>query len=372
MYKLLPKITSLLCVLILFSCNSSNKVSTIDFHDGTYSGELDDKGRKHGIGTYKWLDGSFYEGDFEKDLRNGSGHFKWANGETYKGDYLLDQRTGQGIYTWPDGSVYEGYFLNGKRHGRGFFSSVSGAKYDGEWFDDRMHGTGKLTTDEGKEIHGIWTNGVLSNKPMNLPTPAAKPEITAFPKKDFNESKFEAIEVEPPHEVNSSVTSKISPTELLANEFADENTDVSSVPMEPATPYDPDPLAEKKEIEEPIIAKPLAKEKIDIPTNTINPITQITDITSENEDDVWTGTTQDVETIFETKLIEGIDTVLYRKTNRRFSGKMKIVDSTGNRKGELELVNGRMNGEELYFENEKLVEKNLWNKGKFIKSIPIN
>ena len=132
-----------------------------------------------------------------------------------------------------------------------------------------------------------------------------------------------------------------------------ENTDVSSVPMEPATPYDPDPLAEKKEIEEPIIAKPIAKEKIDIPTNTINPITQITDITSENEDDVWTGTTQDVETIFETKLIEGIDTVLYRKSNRRFSGKMKIVDSTGNRKGELELVNGRMNGEELYFENEK-------------------
>ncbi|NBU86020.1 MAG: hypothetical protein EBS13_01665 [Verrucomicrobia bacterium] len=83
-------------LLILCSCNSSKKVTTIDFHDGSYVGEVDGKGLKHGKGTYKWLDGSFYEGDFDKDLRHGTGHFKWANGETYKGDYLQDQRTGWG------------------------------------------------------------------------------------------------------------------------------------------------------------------------------------------------------------------------------------------------------------------------------------
>ena len=110
-------------LLILCSCNSSKKVTTIDFHDGSYVGEVDKKGLKHGKGTYKWLDGSFYEGDFDRDLRHGTGHFKWANGETYKGDYLQDQRTGLGIYTWPDGSFYEVSFLNGKRHGNGIFIS---------------------------------------------------------------------------------------------------------------------------------------------------------------------------------------------------------------------------------------------------------
>ena len=34
--------------------------------------------------------------------------------------------------------------------------------------------------------------------------------------------------------------------------------------------------------------------------------------------------------------------------------------------------NGKMHGEELYFENGKLVEKNLWENGKFIRHLPVN
>ena len=51
---------------------------------------------------------------------------------------------------------------------------------------------------------------------------------------------------------------------------------------------------------------------------------------------------------------------------------MEIVDSSGVKKGELELVNGRMNGEELFYENGELVEKYLWENGKFVRSIPVN
>ena len=81
----------LVLIIIFPSCKSSKKVTSIDFSDGSYVGEVDGKGLKHGKGSYKWLDGSFYEGDFEKDLRHGIGHFRWANGESYKGDYLQDQ-----------------------------------------------------------------------------------------------------------------------------------------------------------------------------------------------------------------------------------------------------------------------------------------
>ena len=80
-----------------------------------------------------------------------------------------------------------------------------------------------------------------------------------------------------------------------------------------------------------------------------NKIEEITTPGNEiSESNVWTGTVREAEIAFQTKLIEGIDTVFDRKTDRRFSGKMEIVDSSGVKKGELELVNGRMNGEELF------------------------
>ena len=111
-------------------------------------------------------------------MRHGIGHFRWANGESYKGDYLQDQRTGQGIYAWPDGSYYEGSFLNGKRHGDGIFSASNGAKYEGGWFDDKRHGQGSLTDQNGGTISGIWQNGKLLAKPIDLPQPTIKPDIS--------------------------------------------------------------------------------------------------------------------------------------------------------------------------------------------------
>ena len=163
---------------MLVSCNSSKKVTTVDFHDGSYAGEVDGKGLKHGKGSYKWLDGSYYEGDFDNDLRHGSGHFRWANGETYKGDYLQDKRTGEGTYTWPDGSSYQGSFLNGKRHGIGIFYAANGANYNGQWFDDLRHGKGALIDSDGRMVKGIWQNGKLLTKPIALPKPANKPDIS--------------------------------------------------------------------------------------------------------------------------------------------------------------------------------------------------
>ena len=75
---------------------------------------------------------------------------------------------------------------------------------------------------------------------------------------------------------------------------------------------------------------------------------------------------REAEIAFQTKLIEGFDTVFDRKPTEDFH-KMEIVDSSGIKKGELELVNGRMNGEELFYENGELVEKYLWENGKFVR-----
>ena len=144
----------LLCttIILLFffnSCKSSKKVTTIDFHDGSYVGEVDDKGLKHGKGSYKWLDGSFYEGDFENDLRHGTGHFRWANGESYKGDYLQDHALVK-VYTRSlTGHFMRDLSLTAKTWHRPF-SASNGAKYEGEWFDDQRHGQGTLTDQDNR------------------------------------------------------------------------------------------------------------------------------------------------------------------------------------------------------------------------------
>lgn len=356
-------------LLILCSCNSSKKVTTIDFHDGSYVGEVDGKGLKHGKGTYKWLDGSFYEGDFDKDLRHGAGHFKWANGETYKGDYLQDQRTGLGIYTWPDGSYYEGSFLNGKRHGNGIFISSKGAKYEGEWFDDLRHGQGTLYDPDGRIIRGIWQNGKLLTKPMELPVTTTKPDISLntsviYPLTDVSPS--------PPSGEKIAVTSNdtqesLNITAINANEpQLIENNSIEVLSSE---------LIEKEVPTKQVLQNQVTEDTLTIPSDKKASQEEISSspnkLSDTDDKEIWTGTVDEVENMFVTKLIDGIDTILIRDSNKRYSGKMRILDASGEITGELQLLDGRMEGEELYYENGKLVEKNLWENGQFIKNLSV-
>lgn len=352
-------------LLILCSCNSSKKVTTIDFHDGSYVGEVDKEGLKHGKGTYKWLDGSLYEGDFDKDLRHGTGHFKWANGETYKGDYLQDQRTGLGTYTWPDGSYYEGSFLNGKRHGNGIFISSKGAKYEGGWFDDLRHGQGTLYDPDGRIIRGIWQNGKLLTKPMELPETTTKPDISLntaviYPSTDGSPSL--------PSGENIAVSRKslnLTPSTATGSQSFESNTIKT-----PSSGF-----IEKEELTKQVPQNQVTEDTLTIPSDNKTPQEEISSspnkLSDTDEKDIWTGTVDEVENMFVTKLIDGIDTILIRDSNKRYSGKMRILDASGVITGELQLLDGRMNGEELYYESGKLVEKNLWKNGQFIKILPV-
>jgi hypothetical protein len=214
------------------SCWSSKNTS-IEFSDGTYKGEIDNKGRKHGKGIYTWHDGSTYEGDFKNDARNGNGLFHWKNGESYKGDYLEDDRTGQGLYRWPDGSYYEGSFLRGKRHGLGTFHSVDGAVYVGQWFDDLQHGKGKLTNPNKTTIQAIWKNGKLIAQPSPLPKASTKPklekiDIPAPVEEDSpTPANIKVPKLVPPSQVeiiqqNSSKDLKKEPTKLFTKSEEDQ------------------------------------------------------------------------------------------------------------------------------------------------------
>jgi hypothetical protein len=356
----------LVLIIIFPSCKSSKKVTSIDFHDGSYVGEVDGKGLKQGKGSYKWLDGSFYEGDFEKDLRHGIGHFRWANGESYKGDYLQDQRTGQGIYAWPDGSYYEGSFLNGKRHGDGVFSASNGAKHEGGWFDDKRHGQGSFTAQNGGTISGIWQNGKLLAKPIDLPQPTTKPDISF--------DNFSTEEESVPSGSDNIINIEIDAHDVKSSEKLSDPGKISSSISTQNESINP-PTKENSEKEEPVQEVLISTDPVKDEDVIILPKPQPEEppaVTSKEEVYIWTGTVEEVEIKFITKLIDGIDTIFDRNTNTAYSGKMRILDNSGKINGELDLQNGRMDGDELYFENGKLIEKNLWQNGKFIRSLPIN
>tara|TARA_B100000242_G_scaffold282504_1_gene243837 strand:- start:314 stop:1426 length:1113 start_codon:yes stop_codon:yes gene_type:complete len=370
MKSLISCIASIVFLFILNSCNSSKKVTTIDFHDGSYVGEVDGKGLKQGKGTYSWLDGSIYEGDFDKDLRHGSGRFTWSNGETYKGDYLQDQRTGLGIYTWPDGSYYEGSFLNGKRHGTGIFISSTGAKYDGEWFDDLRHGQGTLFDADGRIIRGIWQNGKLLTKPMDLPNPAPKPDISldtsvVYPAKELASSSPDTTETALENdkaEISSNPPSSSIPSSVTGKMNRNETPPVSSDGSNSIT-------IQSQETPTPVINPDSSTaNNMQVEETALSPIND--SVLEENG--TWSGTVDEVENKFTTRLIDGIDTIFVMDSNEKFSGKMRILEISGEINGELELRDGRMHGEELYFENGELVEKNLWENGNFIRNLPLD
>ena len=368
MKQTISSITSLFCIFIFISCNSSKKITTIDFHDGSYAGEVDSKGLKHGKGQYSWLDGSLYEGDFEKDLRHGTGTFKWPNGESYKGDYFQDQRTGQGIYSWPDGATYSGSFLNGKRHGTGTFTSASGAKYQGDWFDDLRHGNGILIDPNGGIIRGVWQNGKLLTTPMALPKPTTKPDLS-----------LEAASMQNNPLITAKIAQNNGVIEVVSNESLENPKNPGNMSVQSA--YDPGGNLDKASTLEPkenIESSPTKDTAVEteyakkiVPEE--KPLEkQASPSTGSNEEDTWSGSVNEVEGRFVTKLIDGIDTIFDRKNDMSYTGKMRILDDAGNITGELHLVDGRMNGEELYYEKGKVTERNLWQNGKFLKSLDIN
>lgn len=62
----------------------------------------------------------------------------------YKGAWKDDAMTGSGTYRWSDGSFYEGYLLDGKMHGAGKLTWPEGSAYDGAWLNNEMVGQGSF------------------------------------------------------------------------------------------------------------------------------------------------------------------------------------------------------------------------------------
>lgn len=74
---------------------------------------------KHGLGTYRFANGSYYEGSWANGKMHGWGMFQEGDGgDSFEGEWK-DGCRAFGIYRYANGDVYQGAFRRSLKHGRG-------------------------------------------------------------------------------------------------------------------------------------------------------------------------------------------------------------------------------------------------------------
>jgi 1-phosphatidylinositol-4-phosphate 5-kinase len=122
-----------------------------------YEGELDEKERPHGSGTYTHHDKNdkkqqgIYKGGWDHGEKNGQGTHHYRKGDVYEGRWEEGKRQGYGIYTYyTKPAEYKGDWKKNNKHGHGVMVFENDDTYDGQWVDGNMH---------DKEATYTWKDG---------------------------------------------------------------------------------------------------------------------------------------------------------------------------------------------------------------------
>ena len=109
---------------------------------GTYEGDLNKDGQRHGFGVLICDNGNSYEGEWKKDKRDGVGIARYSSGDVYDGEWRRGKRQGQGVMYIEAGDTYIGSWNNGLKHGAGTYHWADG-EVDVSWYqEDRRVGEG--------------------------------------------------------------------------------------------------------------------------------------------------------------------------------------------------------------------------------------
>lgn len=109
---------------------------------GTYEGDLNAEGQRHGFGVLLCDNGNSYEGEWKKDKRDGLGIARYSSGDVYDGQWQRGKREGHGVMYIEAGDTYIGSWNNGLKHGAGTYHWADG-EVDVSWYqEDRRVGEG--------------------------------------------------------------------------------------------------------------------------------------------------------------------------------------------------------------------------------------
>ena len=85
----------------------------------------------------------------------------------------------------------------------------------------------------------------------------------------------------------------------------------------------------------------------------------------------WRGTAEEAERAFTTSLEDEVDVVRDRESKKTITGTLTIVDSNGKLQGKVEVKDGKLHGEEIFYNTAgKIIETSYWVAGKRSKTPP--
>lgn len=102
-------------------------IKTINYANGTYTGEVKGDDIWNGQGTLTLNDGIKYVGEFKNMKLNGIGKYYKNDFLEYEGNHVNDLREGKGILDSKQGNKWEGEFKNNQQHGIGTFTWADGS-----------------------------------------------------------------------------------------------------------------------------------------------------------------------------------------------------------------------------------------------------
>jgi hypothetical protein len=94
------------------------KLKIKHYPEGVYQGKLNNKGQRHGKGSFLWDTGEMYVGYWKLNKMSGEGIFCFANGGYMIGEFLDNNFNGAFYISVKNGNCFFGKYREGKFHGK--------------------------------------------------------------------------------------------------------------------------------------------------------------------------------------------------------------------------------------------------------------
>ena len=129
-----------------------------------YKGEFKDD--KYYDGNIYYPDGTYYSGKFDNNLFDGEGFLEGCNKHSYNGGFKKGKFHGYGEFKWIEGGFYKeeyhGEYCNGKKEGQGkFIFNNKDNSFEGSWKSGLPNGEGVFITNNRK-YYCIWRKGIFT------------------------------------------------------------------------------------------------------------------------------------------------------------------------------------------------------------------